>query len=137
MIFMAPEQLISKEFGDLVKDDRMLMSRTCILAVDEAHLLDTWGTGFRKAYRQIGWVRSRLHNVVLLALTATMRGGAHLQSVCQFLRLHEGRFHLIRRSNARPEVQMLFRIVKSGFGGQAFPELDWILQEKRKTTTRR
>lgn len=38
MIFMAPEQLISKEFGDLVKDDGMLISRTCILVVDEAVL---------------------------------------------------------------------------------------------------
>ncbi|KAF8233323.1 hypothetical protein L208DRAFT_1267317, partial [Tricholoma matsutake] len=58
----------------------------------------------------------------LLALTATMHGGTHLQSVCQFLGLHEGCFHLIQRSNVWPKVQMLFCIVKSGFGGQAFPE---------------
>lgn len=133
MIFMAPEQLISKEFSDLVKDDGMLMLRTCILAIDEVHLLNTWGKGFRKAYQQIGWVRSRLRNVVLLALTATMRGGAHIQSVCHFLGLHQGRFHLIRQSNARPEVQMLIRVVKFGFGGRSFPYLDWILREKRKT----
>jgi superfamily II DNA helicase RecQ len=127
MIFMAPEQLISKEFSDLVKDDGMLMLRTCILAIDEVHLLNTWGKGFRKAYQQIGWVRSRLRNVVLLALTATMRGGAHIQSVCHFLGLHQGRFYLIRQSNARPEVQMLIRVVKFGFGGRSFPYLDWIL----------
>ena len=109
------------------------MLRTCILVVDEVHLLNTWGMAFRKAYQQISWVRARLHNPVLLALSATMRGGEHLTSVCEFLGLHQGCFHLLRRSNARPEVQMLFREMKSGFGGQSFPELDWVLQEKRKT----
>ncbi|KAF8236203.1 hypothetical protein L208DRAFT_1252756 [Tricholoma matsutake] len=56
MILLAPEQLISKEFGDLVKENGMLLMCTCTLVVDEAHLLNTWGTGFCKAYWQIGWV---------------------------------------------------------------------------------
>ena len=46
MIFLAPEQLVSKEFGTLVKDDGMLMLHTCILVVDEVHLLNTWGMAF-------------------------------------------------------------------------------------------
>ena len=69
MIFPAPEQLVSKEFGTLIKDDGMHMLRTCILVV---HLLNTWGMAFQKAYQQIGWVCARLHNPVLLALSATM-----------------------------------------------------------------
>jgi superfamily II DNA/RNA helicase len=62
-----------------------------------------------------------------------MRGGTHIQNVCQFLGLHEGRFHLIWKSNAWPEVQMLFHAVKTGFGGQTFSDLSWILQGKHKT----
>jgi superfamily II DNA helicase RecQ len=133
MIFLAPEQLVSKEFGTLVKDDGMLMLHTCILVVDKVHLLNTWGMAFQKAYQQIGWVRAHLHNPVLLALSATMRGREHLTSVFKFLGLHQGCFHLLCCSNAHPEVQMLFQEMKSGFGGQSFPELDWVLQEKCKT----
>jgi superfamily II DNA helicase RecQ len=103
MIFMAPEQLISDGFSGLVKDDTAFLCRVCLLAVDEAHILNTWGAAFRKVYRQIGWIRARLRDVVLLALTATMRDGNPIENVCEFLGLHQGRFHLIRRSNARPE----------------------------------
>jgi superfamily II DNA helicase RecQ len=131
LVFLAPEQLISKGCTKLLNGDFSL--RVCALVVDEAHLLNTWGKSFRKAYQQIGWVRSRLQSVVLLALTATMRGGEHINNVCSFLGLHENRFHLLRRSNARPEVQILFRQMKSGFTGQIFPELAWIIKEKRKT----
>ena len=108
MIFLAPEQLVSKEFGTLVKDDGMLMLCTCIRVVDKVHLLNTWGMAFRKAYQQTGWVCARLQNPVLLALSATMRGREHLTSVCEFLGLHQGRFHLLHHSNVCPEVQMLF-----------------------------
>ena len=75
MIFLAPEQLVSKEFGDLVKDHGVIMLRTCIPIVDEAHLLNSWGMGF---HQLIGGVRSRLNNPVLLALSATMRGAPFL-----------------------------------------------------------
>ena len=81
MIFLAPEQLLSKEFSELVKDGGMLMLHTCILAVDEAHLLNTWGTGFRKAYHQIGWVCSHLHNVVLLGTVNPAAPVFHLFSL--------------------------------------------------------
>jgi hypothetical protein len=105
----------------------------CVIAVDEAHLLNTWGASWRKAFRQIGWVRARFSDVVLIALTATMRGGKHIRSVCEFLGLQRGQFHLIRRSNARPDIQILFRTMKSNIGGRKFPELDWILRGRRKT----
>jgi superfamily II DNA helicase RecQ len=68
---MAPEQLISDGFSGLVKDDTAFLRRVCLLAVDEAHILNTWGAAFRKVYRQIGWIRARLQDVVLLALTAS------------------------------------------------------------------
>ncbi|KAF8811179.1 P-loop containing nucleoside triphosphate hydrolase protein [Phlegmacium glaucopus] len=94
LVFLAPEQLISKGCTKLLNGD--FSSRVCALVVDEAHLLNTWGKSFRKAYQQIGWVRSRLQT--------TMCGGEHINNVCRFLGLHENRFHLLRRSNARPEV---------------------------------
>ena len=129
---MAPEQLISKDFNDLIKEDGQFAACVCAIAVDEVHLLNMWGKGWRKAFQQIGWVRSRFSNVVLIALTVTMRGGAHTESVCKYLGLHRGSFHFIRRSNARSDIQILFRTMKSGMGGRKFPELDWVLREKWK-----
>jgi superfamily II DNA/RNA helicase len=61
-----------------------------------------------------------------------MRAGQPTESVCESLGLHRGQFHFIRRSNARPDVQILFRTMMSGMGGTKFPELDWVLREKRK-----
>ena len=71
IVFMAPEQLISDGFSGLVKDDTAFLRRVCLLAVDEAHILNTWGAAFRKVYRQIGWIRARLQDIILLALTAS------------------------------------------------------------------
>ena len=133
LVFLAPEQLSSPGFNNLSKDDSKFASCVCMIAVDKAHLLNTWGASWRKAFRQIGWVRARFSDVVLIAMTATMRGGKHIKSVCEFLGLHQGRFHLIRRSNARPDVQIIFRTLKSGMGGNKFPELKWVLENQRKT----
>jgi len=36
---MAPEQLISKGFNDLKKDDGLFAARVCAIAVDEVHLV--------------------------------------------------------------------------------------------------
>ncbi|KIJ59305.1 hypothetical protein HYDPIDRAFT_100947 [Hydnomerulius pinastri MD-312] len=44
-----------------------------LLSVDEAHIVDHWGKGFRLAYRQIGRVgKCVLYNLPLLAVTATL-----------------------------------------------------------------
>lgn len=82
---------------------------------------------------QIGWVRARFPDVTMVALTATLRGGKYIAAVCRFLGFPHGQFHLIRRSNARPDIQIILRTMKSGMGGRKFPELDWILAEKKKT----
>jgi len=52
-------------------------------------LLWTWGEEFRPAFRQIGYIRARFSREVrMLAMTAT---------------------HLVRRSNARPDIKLVFR----------------------------
>lgn len=133
LVFLAPEQLISPKYNALIKADGKFAVRICTIAADEAHLLNTWGRSWRKAFQQIGLVSSRFKNVVLVALSATIRVRVPTNHMCKFLGLHRGRFHLIRRSNARPETQIIFRTIKSGLGGRKFLELDWVLAEKWKT----
>ncbi|KAJ3730366.1 P-loop containing nucleoside triphosphate hydrolase protein [Lentinula raphanica] len=133
VLLLSPEQLITDEFAKALKVDSFCV-RLCALAIDEIHLLLTWGKSFRKSFQQIGLVRSRLPDgVVMMGLTATMRGGTALKNVCQFLGLRNNDYHLIRRSNQRHDIQFICREVSSSIEGDRFPELQWILRRKRKT----
>ncbi|KII83903.1 hypothetical protein PLICRDRAFT_118742, partial [Plicaturopsis crispa FD-325 SS-3] len=135
VLLVTPEMLTSKGFEHLIQK-KQFEERAFALFIDEVHLMNTWGVGFRPPFLEVGNMRARLPSrVVLLALTATMRSGQPIESVCGLLGLRQGHFHLIRRSNARHDVQILFRTMRSGFGSAttAFPELDWVLNEKGKT----
>jgi superfamily II DNA/RNA helicase len=102
--------------------------------VDEIHLLYHWGLSFRVTLLQIEHVRARCPaNVVTCALSATVAKGQVMDNVCKFLGFKEGQFHLIRRSNDRPEVQLLIRELQTALGGWLFPQLDWIIDEDQKT----
>lgn len=135
VLLVTPEMLTSKGFEHLIQK-KQFEERTFALIIDEVHLMNSWGVGFRPPFLEVGNMRARLPSrTVLLALTATMRSGQPIESVCGLLGLRQGRFHLIRRSNARHDVQILFRTMRSGFGSAttAFPDLDWVLHEKGKT----
>ncbi|KAI0746874.1 P-loop containing nucleoside triphosphate hydrolase protein [Daedaleopsis nitida] len=132
VVILAPEQLVSKGFEDLVKDSSF-HQRIVAIGMDEAHLLNPWGLSFRKAFDQVGGTRTRFHPTpVLIALTATLRTGAPLQSVQTFLGLNPNRYHLIRRSNMRHDLRFLFRTMLSSPHAMTFPELDWVLTERRR-----
>lgn len=93
--------------------------------VDEAHVLSSWGEDFRKAFHQIGFIKHRLPDgVTLIAVSATIRIGKPLESICALLGLEPGRFHFIHRSNIRYDVQILFRELYSGLFAFSFPELE-------------
>ena len=103
------------------------------MCVDEVHLMYSWGSGFHKSFNQIGHMRSRLpQHAHLLAFTATLRHGKPMETICTFLRLLPGKFHFLRRSNARRDVQIIFRTMQSAATGHQFPELAWIMYERRK-----
>ncbi|KAF9066372.1 hypothetical protein BDP27DRAFT_1227564, partial [Rhodocollybia butyracea] len=133
MILISPEQLKSKAY-ETALGNPLFYSRIYAISVDEVHLLLTWGKSFRQPFRQIGLARSRLpDDTVFLSMTATMRGGQALHTICRFLGLKAGEYHLIRQSNQRHDIQLIFREISSPISGRSFPELDWILNEKRTT----
>ncbi|KAI1781695.1 P-loop containing nucleoside triphosphate hydrolase protein, partial [Ganoderma leucocontextum] len=132
VLLLAPEQLSSKGFENLLLNTAF-QRRVVALGVDEAHLLVTWGKSFRKKFEVIGPARVRFDfPPILIVLTATLRTGAHYHGVCTFLGLHHGHFHFIRRSNMRYDIRFLFRTVQSSSQGIRFPELDWLISEKRR-----
>lgn len=49
------------------------------------------------------------------------------------LGLIKGKYKFLRRSNARPEVQLIFRTLNASSASDRFPELDWVLTKPGKT----
>ncbi|KAJ6506521.1 hypothetical protein C8R45DRAFT_816808 [Mycena sanguinolenta] len=134
VIIAGPEQLKSDNFEKALRDDHFY-NRSCGTGFDELHLLNVWGPSFRQDFHQMGPVKARMserHNPWILT-SATLRDGAPYNNVVQLLGLIPGQFHIIRRSNLRPDVQILFRELSSPLTGGAFPELDWILTQRRST----
>lgn len=132
IIILAPGQLSSDGFASLVKDPTFA-ARLCVFNVDETHLICSW-SGFRPSFLDIGKVRARLPgSPVLIALTATLLPGTQITSVCYFLGMHQHNYHLIRRSNARYDIQWIFRTMVSGEKSLRFPELDWVLEGEHTT----
>lgn len=72
-----------------------------LVAVDEAHCISSWGHQFRPSYRAIGELRSRLHGVPFLALTATATPPV-LEDIVSQLGMHSAR--VFRRSFDRPNL---------------------------------
>ncbi|TFY74161.1 hypothetical protein EWM64_g9851 [Hericium alpestre] len=133
IIILSPEQLVSRAFEELIQD-HAFTARIFFIGIDEIQLLDIWGAGFRKAFQQIGFIRARLpEHVVLIALTATLLTGKRHSNVCRFLGLKQGQYHMIHRSNTRYDIQLLVRVLTAGLGGWNFPDLDWVLGRGRKT----
>ncbi|KAK6972304.1 ATP-dependent DNA helicase Q1 [Favolaschia claudopus] len=134
MLILGPEQLISKGFRDLLAFEPFY-DRVCALGVDEIHLLVNWGMSFRKAFQQIGFMRARLRpGIPIIGLTASMVADIQAQNaIFELLGVNRGEFHLIRRSNARHDIQFLFRQLHSGIDGNVFPEIVWVLDNTDKT----
>jgi len=133
VLLLSPEQLISKRFEKLVNDSSF-RRRVCLLAVDEVHLLDSWGNSFRKAYQQIQFVRARFElSLLVIAMTATLLPGDQTNRVCNFVGLRN--YHTVQRSNRRPEIQLIFRVLSHGIESWEFSDLRWIIDDMQRKKT--
>ena len=131
VLLLSPEQLISKRLEKLVNNSAF-RKRVCLLAVDEAHLLDTWGNSFRNAYLQIEFMRARFESsLVVIAMTATLLPGKQTKRVCDFVGLREDH-HTVQRSNCRPEIQLLFRVLSHGIENWEFSDLRWVIDDMQQ-----
>ncbi|KAJ3506751.1 hypothetical protein NLJ89_g6696 [Agrocybe chaxingu] len=132
VILVSPEMLSSKGF-EIILHSKIFQARLFAIAIDEVHLLNSWGTDFRPAFQQIAYMRARFQRrVILFAMTATLRKGKPMDSILGFLGFHSGGYDLHRRSNARPDIQLIFRTLNATQGSDRFPQLDWVLRETGK-----
>lgn len=64
LLYVAPESL--HNLSNLIDENYI----SCI-AIDEAHCISSWGHDFRPSYQQLGFIKQKLPNTPIIALTAT------------------------------------------------------------------
>ena len=68
LLYVSPEKLVSEAFTPI-----LTMLPVNLIAIDEAHCISSWGHDFRPSYQQLGFLKKRLPNVPIIALTATAK----------------------------------------------------------------
>ncbi|KAK6985204.1 p-loop containing nucleoside triphosphate hydrolase protein [Favolaschia claudopus] len=133
VICVDPEHLQDKEWR-VISDSPVFRSKLLFAAVDEVHLIREWGADFRIAFNTIGlFFRGRFPpSTAIVALSATLAPGPETSAICNSLGLFPGAFHLIRRSNERPNVQLVMQTLTHGIGGEDFPDLLPYINSGRK-----
>ncbi|KAK0214628.1 hypothetical protein EDD85DRAFT_798912 [Armillaria nabsnona] len=98
-------------------------------------LIWQWGNGFRPCFKQIGaFFRGRPPSTLsVIGLSATLPPGPCTLSVCKSLGFTGDRFHILRRSNKRPNTQFIIEVLESAISGNEFPQLLSYISSGRKT----
>jgi len=100
ILYMTPEYLVKEEIflRDLVKADKL-----CLIAIDEAHCISTWGHDFRKEYQQLSLLKDWIPNIPVLACTATATPKAQ-KDIVHFLQLDKP--VIVKSSFDRPNLSL-------------------------------
>lgn len=127
VLLLSPEQLNTDNFRSFISNPDVRL-RLALFSIDECHLVDEWGVGFRPAYQGVGFQRSWLPDwTAVLALTATLEPGRQTDAVAQMLGFYEGRYHLDRRDCAHHNVDIIIRPIQYTYTTQEFRDLDWLI----------
>ncbi|KZP20923.1 hypothetical protein FIBSPDRAFT_1044497 [Athelia psychrophila] len=134
VICIDPEHLKDPDWREIT-DYPVFRSNIVYGCVDEAHLIKEWGRAFRLSLKLIGaFFRGRLPpRTATLALSATLQPGESTDLVTDSLGMTSGTFTLLRRSNERPNTQLIVETLTHGLGGRDFPCLLPYLNSGRKT----
>ncbi|XP_052686380.1 uncharacterized protein LOC128165662 [Crassostrea angulata] len=119
---MSPETLLNSDlWGDMILNSEDYKERVCLIAIDEAHILESWGDTFRPTFVRLGELRSHFPGVPYLLLTATCS-----QQVLQNItgKIHLPRLKLFTASPDRPEIYLEYKRSR-----EIFKELDWLFSE--------
>ena len=66
LLYVSPEKALTPEFYSLLQ-----RVKVCLIAIDEAHCISTWGHDFRPEYSQLAYLKQQFSKVPMVALTAT------------------------------------------------------------------
>lgn len=105
IMYITPESLIrSYNLIDQIYDDQGI----CMVAIDEAHCISSYGFDFRLSYRELYKVRDMLPNVPVLAVTATATDKV-ISDIQNVMKMNENSM-MIRASFDRPNLTMKVKL---------------------------
>ena len=81
-VYITPESIVNLKFFLMNMHEKIGIS---LVAVDEAHCISSFGFAFRKAYREINFLKDLLPNVPILAVTATATSEV-AEDICKVLK---------------------------------------------------
>lgn len=102
VLYTTPESLLSPGLSDTLSIASE-MGRIFCLAVDEAHVCEPWGRDFRPSYLRLLHARSYLHDVPVIACTATANHYAR-RVIQEVLGIQESEVYV--SSFNRPEIEL-------------------------------
>ena len=94
ILYVSPEKLLESPDWQKLQKNPKFRKRIVFFAIDEAHCVETWGQTFRKAWGELGLLRSFYHEVPIMALSATFSPKV-LQTVKKVLKIIDGRHTMI------------------------------------------
>ena len=98
VLYVSPERLALQGFKDMLRDVPI-----SLVAIDEAHCVHQWGTGFRPEYRRLGINLDELTAAPRMALTATVTSRERAE-IIDSLRMREP--ELIVRPAPRQNLEL-------------------------------
>ncbi|TFK18252.1 P-loop containing nucleoside triphosphate hydrolase protein [Coprinopsis marcescibilis] len=124
VIIVNPEILMSHPGFDKLLSDPKFTSRIQNITFDEGHCISQWGK-FRKDYRQVGSLRFKIpESIPFYVATATLPHDI-LSDIKMTLRFRRDKTVCIRRSNDRPDIQLMVRPLV--YPINSFKDLDFLL----------
>ncbi|XP_006820621.1 ATP-dependent DNA helicase RecQ-like [Saccoglossus kowalevskii] len=71
VIFMSPESVLEIDDWSFILESEIYTKGVCLVALDEAHVICTWGETFRPVYKRVGDFRGHFTGASLAILSAT------------------------------------------------------------------
>lgn len=83
LVYASPEYLNGILGRELIRE---MSNRLTLIAIDEAHCVSHWGHDFRTDYRKLGYIRTIVPDVPILAVTATATPAVR-DDICRQLKM--------------------------------------------------